>query len=195
VALVIAASGCAAEPPAEPGTAAPGSTAGATARASAAPPAKQDVTFASMMIAHHGQAVWMSKTLLAKRDVPERVAAVADYIRTDQQREIDEMNRWLVAWKKPPVAQNDPAAASLHGAGHGMLGKARLSALAAAADGDPVTRLYLRGMIEHHQGALTMARAVLCVGRNVYIRNLAKHIINEQGAEIQAMTRLLNDPA
>jgi len=200
-AVAVALSGCAAEAPAgsDPGgrTAAAGATAPAppTATASATPPNAQDVTFAAMMIVHHGQAVWMSRTLLGKRDVPERVAAVAGFIRTDQQREIDEMNRWLAAWKKPVVEQDDPRAAKLHGDGHGMLGKARLSALESATDGRNATRLYLRGMIEHHRGAITMARAVLRVGRNVYIRNLAKHIINEQGAEIEAMTRLLEDPA
>ncbi|GLZ05643.1 hypothetical protein Acsp03_31090 [Actinomadura sp. NBRC 104412] len=203
VAAALALSGCAAEPPAEgdPGgrTAAfaqPRSApAPPTATASVAPPNSQDVTFAAMMIVHHGQAVWMSRTLLGKRDVPERAAAVAGFIRTDQQREIDEMNRWLAAWRKPVVRQDDPRAAKLHGDGHGMLGKARLSALESATDGRHATRLYLRGMIEHHRGAITMARAVLRVGRNVYIRNLAKHIINEQSAEIEAMTRLLEDPA
>ena len=40
-----------------------------------------------MMVAHHGQAVRMSETLLGKAGVPQRVVAVADYIRADQSRE------------------------------------------------------------------------------------------------------------
>ncbi|MFC0526077.1 DUF305 domain-containing protein [Phytohabitans kaempferiae] len=153
------------------------------------PPNGQDLLFAAMMIAHHAQAVEMSRTLLGKAGVPARVVAIAEFIRTDQDREIAEMNAWRVAWGKPAVPPDDPAAAR-HGAGHGMLTEEQLAALA-AADGPTASRLYLTQMIEHHEGAILMARAVLKVGANAYIRNLAKHVVNEQGAENQAMAKLL----
>lgn len=167
------------DPPPPPSTVVP----------SVAPPNGQDLLFAAMMIAHHGQAVSMSRTLLGKSGVPERVVTVADYIRTDQDREIKEMNAWRVAWGSPAV-QPDDASAARHGAGHGMLTDEQLATLA-AADGPEATRLYLEQMIEHHKGAILMAKGVLKVGRNVYVRNLAKHIVNEQGAENDVMTKLL----
>nr|WP_158647563.1 DUF305 domain-containing protein [Actinoplanes sp. ATCC 53533] len=55
----------------------------------------------------------------------------------------------------------------------------------------PAAVLYLRHMIEHHLGAITMARSALDGGTNAYIRGLAGHIVNEQSAENEAMSRLL----
>ncbi|MGN9907547.1 DUF305 domain-containing protein [Phytohabitans sp. LJ34] len=179
--------GCGADavatPPPPPSTVAP------TPEASSVPPNGQDLLFAAMMIAHHGQAVRMSQTLLGKAGVPQRVVAVADYIRADQSREITEMNAWRVAWDSPAVSPDDPAAAR-HGAGHGMMTEQQLAALN-ATDGPAATRLYLEQMIAHHNGAILMAKAVLKVGRNAYIHNLAKHILNEQGAENDVMAKLL----
>jgi uncharacterized protein (DUF305 family) len=151
--------------------------------------------FAKMMIVHHDQAVRMSRELTARPGVPERAHAVAAYIAQDQQREIDEMNAWLRAWGKPAVDPADPALHRLHGrdaAAHGMVDEAELTAAGAAGPAE-ATRLYLRHMIEHHNGAITMARSALADGQNAYIRQLSKHIVNEQTAENEAMRTLLTD--
>jgi uncharacterized protein (DUF305 family) len=150
-----------------------------------------DLLFARMMIPHHAQAVWMSRDLLTKSDVPPRVVAIAEFIARDQQREVDEMNAWLGSWDQPRVDPADPAVARLHaGEGHGMLSEAQLADLA-AAQGPAAGRLYLTQMIEHHLGAMAMAKGAVTAGRNAYVRNLAKHVINEQGAENEAMRRLI----
>jgi Domain of unknown function (DUF305) len=47
-------------------------------------------------------------------------------------------------------------------------------------------------MIEHHRGGIVMARALLDGdGRNVYTHGLAKHVVNEQTDENEAMAALL----
>lgn len=162
--------------------------------AGAAAPNGVDVLFAQMMVLHHAQAVSMSGTLLAKPDVPERAQHIARFIAQDQRTEIAEMNDWLRAWGRTPVDPADPATARLHGdgAGHGMLSEAQLAEIARAAP-PAATGLYLRHMIEHHRGAITMARSALDTGANAYIRGLAKHIINEQSAENDAMGALLTE--
>jgi len=154
-----------------------------------------DLLFAKMMVVHHSQAVQMSRTLLTKQGVPERAQNIARYIEQDQQREIDQMDEWLQAWGRPPVDPADPLIRQLHGdgAGHAMLTDAQLAEIAQAAPA-AATGLYLRHMIEHHRGAITMARSALEDGTNVYIRGLAKHIINEQTSEIDAMRELLREP-
>ena len=159
--------------------------------ASVQAPNSADLLFADMMVVHHGQAVRMSKSLIAKPGVTERPRLIAEFIAHDQQREIDETNAWLVAWGRPAADPADPVIAQLHsGGGHGMVAEKKLQAAEKAAAPE-ATRLFLTLMIEHHAGMVTMARAVLKDGANVYIHGLAKHIINEQTAEIDAMQALL----
>ena len=157
------------------------------AAASAAGPSGTDVHFAQMMVTHHEQAVRMSRALLAKGEVPERIRLIAEFIVHDQQREIDETNAWLSAWDQPV------AAGSADG-GHGMLTEAQLTELDRAKLPEAGT-IYLRLMIEHHQGAITMSRSLLDGGKsNPYLHSLAKHVINEQSGEIDAMRALLAGP-
>ncbi|BCY08625.1 hypothetical protein L3i22_037130 [Actinoplanes sp. L3-i22] len=148
-------------------------------------PSGVDVHFAQMMVLHHEQAVAMSRTLLAKGAVPERIRLIADFIVHDQQREIDATNEWLTAWDQPTA---DPADS---GAEHGMLSAAQVGELdRAGAKAAP--KVFLRLMIEHHNGAITMSRSLLDgPDGNPYLRSLAKHVINEQTAENDAMTALL----
>ncbi|WP_326557655.1 DUF305 domain-containing protein [Micromonospora sp. NBC_01796] len=169
-----------------------GSSAGAGSGASASPPNGVDLLFARMMIPHHAQAVRMSRDLLTKSGVSPRVVAIAEFIARDQQREVDEMNAWLESWDQPQVDPADPATARVHaGEGHGMLTEAQLAELA-AAQGPAADRLYLTRMIEHHLGAIAMAKGAVSAGRNAYVRSLAKHVVNEQGAENEAMRRLID---
>lgn len=158
--------------------------------ASVAPPSDADLAYAQMMVAHHAQAVRMSRALIAKPGVPERIRLIAEFIVHDQQREIDETNAWLDAWGEQAGGGHDHA----HGAGaasQGMLTDAQLHELDLAKTEQAVP-LFLRRMIEHHRGAVVSSRALLeGDGRNVYIHGLAKHVINEQTAEIDAMAALL----
>jgi uncharacterized protein (DUF305 family) len=154
--------------------------------ASVTAPSGADVHYAQMMIDHHEQAVRMSHTLLATSQVPERIRLIADFVAHDQQREIDETNAWLAAWGSPPAGP---------GPGHGMLTEAQLAGLDRAGPRD-APGLFLRLMIEHHEGAITMSRSLLDgPAGNVYVHGLAKHVINEQSAEINAMRALLPPPA
>ncbi|MEV6602458.1 DUF305 domain-containing protein [Actinoplanes sp. NPDC051346] len=152
-----------------------------------AAPTSADLNYALMMVVHHEQAVRMSRALVAKPGVPERVRLIADFIVRDQQREIDETNAWLTAWGHQPARHEHGAAPGTHG----MLTEAQLRGLDAAPTADAAP-MFLRLMIEHHSGAITASRSLLDGGgRNVYIRGLAKHVINEQSAENDAMRALL----
>ncbi|GID91748.1 DUF305 domain-containing protein [Amorphoplanes digitatis] len=164
--------------------------------ATVAAPRAIDVLFARMMVAHHAQAVRLSRILLARPGVPERVHHVAGFIAQDQQREIDEINAWLIAWGRPAADPADPAMLRMHGgdaAAHGMLTEDQLREVGTAAPA-AAARSFLRQMIAHHTGAITMARSVLETGGNRYIRSLAAHVVNEQTAENDAMRALLVTP-
>ena len=163
-----------------------------------AAPSGIDVLFAEMMVVHHAQAVELSRIIVAKPGVPERVLRIAGFIARDQQREIDETNAWLVAWDRSPVDPADPAQARRHAgadaAAHGMLSAGRFDQVRAAGPA-AASRLFLQQMIAHHTGAITMARSLLESGTNVYVRGLAEHVINEQTAENDAMAALLVRPS
>jgi uncharacterized protein (DUF305 family) len=161
--------------------------------AAVAAPSGVDVHFADMMIVHHAQAVRMSRALLAKPGVPERIRLIAEFIVRDQQREIDETNAWLTAWGEQPVYGAGPDGRGMPGdaAAHGMLAEDRLRELD-RVEGESAADLFLRLMIEHHRGAITMARSLLDGGgHNAYLHGMAKHVIREQTAENDAMRALL----
>ena len=77
-------------------------------------------------------------------------------------------------------------------AGHmmdGMLSDDELDALREAS-GTEFDRLFLQGMIKHHQGAIEMAMDVKN-SKNKVVADLSAAIINQQEIEIAAMNELL----
>lgn len=143
-----------------------------------------DVMFASMMIAHHQQAVVMSDLLLTKDGIPAELVALALKIKEAQAPEIARLNGLLSSWGQ------DPDQPAHHHMTEGMMSQEYLDSLATATDVG-AAKLYLTGMIEHHQGAVTMARDEVADGRSANAIQLAKRIIASQKREITAMSDLL----
>jgi uncharacterized protein (DUF305 family) len=138
----------------------------------------EDLMFAQMMIPHHEQAIEMSDLALANSDNSE-VRDLATKIRAEQGPEIELMNSW-----------SDSHMGS-H-AGHmmdGMLSDDEMDELKGAR-GAKFDRLFLEGMIKHHEGAIEMADDVVS-SKNVEVSQLAKSIIATQRAEIEYMKELL----
>jgi uncharacterized protein (DUF305 family) len=151
-----------------------------------------DIAFVSGMIPHHEQALVMSE-LAAERAASTEVKDLADRIEAAQQPEIDQMEDFLQAW-------GVEAAGGGHGGGHGgdsghpgMLTEGQLDQLE-AAEGAEFDSLFLRGMIAHHQGAVTASEKELAEGRSAQAKRLASQIIETQRAEINEMTSLLAVP-
>ena len=146
-----------------------------------------DVMFVVMMIPHHQQAVEMSDLLLAKSGVDADVRKLAGQIKAAQQPEIDQMKGWLDDWGIDGSHMN-----AMDHSGHmgGMLSKEQLATLR-KADGPTGQKLYLEGMIKHHQGAIDMANNVLGVGQDPDVKKLAEAIVVSQQAEIVEMKKML----
>ena len=146
-----------------------------------------DVMFVVMMIPHHQQAVEMSDLLLAKPGVDADVRKLAGQIKAAQQPEIDQMKGWLDDWGIDGSHMN-----AMDHSGHmgGMLSKEQLATLR-KADGPTGQKLYLEGMIKHHQGAIDMANNVLGVGQDPDVKKLAETIVVSQQAEIVEMKKML----
>ena len=74
--------------------------------------------------------------------------------------------------------------------GQGMMSDADMSALDRAT-GSTASKLFLTQMIQHHEGALAMAKTELGAGNNPLAVSLAGAIISGQSAEINQMRNLL----
>ena len=138
----------------------------------------QEQNFAEMMIPHHQQAIEMSDLALQKSE-NEEVIALATQIKAAQDPEIVEMSSW------PGV---NPETHMGH-AMDGMLSDDEMQELR-EADSLQFDRLFVQGMIKHHQGAIDMADEVKNSDNEV-VSNLARSIISTQRDEIQLMEDLL----
>lgn len=150
-----------------------------------------DEMFVTMMIPHHEQAIQMADQILSKDGIDERVVALAEQIQAAQDPEIQTMKAWLEDWGVPyDDSLSDMGAVGGMDHGDGMMSQDDMTALDAANDTE-ATRLFLEGMIGHHQGAVTMAEIVLDNGENPDVAALAQQIIDGQTAEITTMRDIL----
>lgn len=149
---------------------------------------RADVMFTSMMIPHHEQAIEMSDVLLAKDGIDPDVASLAERIKQAQGPEIEQMQQWLDDWDTGMDGDMGDGMGEGHGAG--MMGEDDLVELE-QAEGEAASRLFLRQMIEHHEGAIEMARDEVADGRSPDVVGLAGSIVATQTLEIEQMNELL----
>jgi uncharacterized protein (DUF305 family) len=154
-----------------------------------------DVTFATDMIPHHAQATEMVNMARGRGLDPE-VQQIADAILAAQPAEIEIMVDWLTDWDQPiPATSQDHANA--HGEGMemdtdmpGMMSEDEMDDLDAAR-GEEFQTMWLEMMVEHHEGAIEMARTEVSDGKFADAVTLAKDIESSQAAEVEQMQGLL----
>ncbi|MEV5978485.1 DUF305 domain-containing protein [Streptomyces sp. NPDC052114] len=146
-------------------------------------PNSADFTYTQMMIVHHGQALKMTE-LAPKRAESSRVKRLASRISAAQGPEIGAMKGWLKNHGGPREhAGHD------HGTMPGMATDAQLKQLR-AAKGKAFDELFLKLMITHHNGAITMATEVLSDGNNVQVEEMANDVVAQQSSEIGRMREM-----
>lgn len=145
----------------------------------------RDLMFAVMMIPHHQQAIDMSELAL-ERSGDAELRALAEQIRDAQAPEIEQMQGWLDAAGAGAATDFDMSGM---GMGMGMLGADEFEALEQAT-GSEFDRLWLEGMIAHHEGAILMTRMIQD-SDNAEVRALADSIVESQTDEIEQMEEML----
>ena len=140
-----------------------------------------ELMFASMMIPHHSQAVTMSELALANSTNPE-ITSLSTAIRDAQAPEIKQMQSWL-------DASNYSESHAHHMEMSGMLSDEELAELS-TAKGSAFDRLFLEGMIAHHESAIEMI-SMIKNSTNSEVKKLYADILTNQSAEIEAMKALL----
>jgi uncharacterized protein (DUF305 family) len=149
-----------------------------------------DVEFMQGMIFHHAQAIEMS-ALVPGRTKLVPLQMLAERITVSQRDEIRLIRHWLLDHR-----EEAPPAESAEHHGHqmpGMLSAEQITELTEAT-GSKFERLFLEGMIRHHEGALTMVANLFATqgaGQDVDIFRFASDVEADQRAEISRMRLLL----
>lgn len=149
-----------------------------------------DVHFMQGMIAHHAQAIAMSK-LANQNAANPRVKFLATKIDQSQRVEIVQMQNWLL--QNAQTAPDTMSHTTMMMAG--MLTPAEMKELE-DTKGAEFDQKFLVYMIKHHEGAIQMVKdlfATPLAGQEVNVSVFANDVEQVQTAEISAMHQLLAD--
>lgn len=163
-----------------------------------------DIRFMQEMLGHHAQALQMT-ALIATHTHRADLQALAERITNTQSDEMALMRRWLEVQRAtvPEThVMSGPDMSAMPGMSGptvmpmmpGMLTPAQMAALR-AAKGPAFDRLFLRGMIQHHIGALTMVAALNNTAGAAQESAINRFVIDvdaDQRAEIARMRRMLS---
>lgn len=149
-----------------------------------------DVEFMQGMIAHHAQAIYMSRMAEAHGANP-RLLRLATKIDQSQVAEIRLMQEWLIDNGQVAPDTSSWRAMTMPG----MLTEAQLKALDAAT-GIAFDRAFLTLMIQHHEGALKMVADLFAApgaGQEIDVNVFANDVVTVQTAEIGVMRQMLSE--
>ena len=145
-----------------------------------------DVMFAQMMIPHHEQAIEMSDIALdPNTGASAAIIALATQIKGAQDPEISQMKNLLTTWGMPMEMSSMDHSSMMDG----MLSLEEMDTLG-QLKGAEFDKAWAKGMIAHHEGAITMANDVLANGKNSEILALANAVVSGQSAEIKTLKPL-----
>jgi uncharacterized protein (DUF305 family) len=154
-----------------------------------------DAGFARDMAIHHQQAITMAGYVRDNSTDPEVVTLAFD-IETSQSVQMGQMIGWLDTW----------GISRTYGApmdwmpGHHAIGAGGLMPGMATPDqmnrllslhGKALDVLFLQLMIRHHQGGAPMAQYAVAHAKELYVRNLAQAILNDQLPQVTQMEQML----
>ncbi len=158
-----------------------------------------DVQFMQGMIGHHAQAVVMAN-MAPTHGAGQLVALFCRKIINSQADEIELMQNWLRdRGEKVPDPKDAHAGMDMSMPGHmmlmpGMLSPEQLAQLDSAR-GTEFDRLFLKFMIQHHEGAITMVAKLFDTpgaGQTPEIFGFATGVDADQRAEIARMQSMLS---
>jgi uncharacterized protein (DUF305 family) len=147
-----------------------------------------DVMFAQMMIPHHEQAIEMADIALDPLSgASDAVKSLATRIKAAQDPEISKMKAFLTSWKERLTPDSSMDHSDMMS---GMLSAEDITKLSSLR-GAEFDREWMTGMIEHHEGAIEMAKDVLKDGKDSAVKALANLVATAQDSEILEMKKLL----
>ena len=157
-----------------------------------------DVHFMSGMIPHHAQAVLIAGWA-PTHGASTSVRLLCERIVVAQRDEIAMMQTWLRDRRQPvPDANAKSLHMSMGGMDHDMLMPGMLTdeqlAQLDKARGAEFDRLFLAGMIRHHEGAITMVNELFAsvgAAQDEVVFRFASDVYADQTTEIERMQKML----
>jgi len=157
-----------------------------------------DIDFMSGMIPHHAQAVIMA-AWAPSHGARSDIAILCERIVVGQADEIHSMQTWLEDRGLPvPDAKSTRMKMKMNGVEHDMLMPGMLTdeemATLDKATGPDFDRLFLIGMIKHHQGAIDMVNDLFKAygaAQDDTIYKFASDVFADQTSEIGVMEKML----
>ena len=147
-----------------------------------------DLNFTQMMIPHHEQAIEMADIALDPLvGASDSVKAIATRIKNAQDSEVTKMKAFLTSWKERLTGDSSDHHSDQMS---GMLSAEDLKKLSSLR-GAEFDRAWMTDMIEHHEGAIEMAKDVLKDGKDSAVKALANLVATVQDSEILEMKKLL----
>ncbi|MDW8804868.1 DUF305 domain-containing protein [Streptomyces scabiei] len=149
-----------------------------------------DVAFAQMMIPHHEQALEMAR-LAEDRASDTEIKEIAATIEKAQDPEIRTMKGWLKSWDEPTAVASMPGMEHGGGDGNGMMADSDMQHLGGVKDAE-FDAMFAEMMIEHHEGAIAMARHEQQDGEYTDATAMAGDIVKGQSAEVELLKDILD---
>lgn len=162
------------------------------------PYTKADIDFMSGMISHHAQAIVMAQWAPTHGASPALIR-LSERIINAQNDEIGLMSRWLRDRNQPvPEANPRGMVMEMGGMTHvmpmpGMLTDAQMAELDAAR-GAEFDATFLKYMIGHHRGAVTMVKELFShrgAGQDESVFKFANDVEVDQSTEINRMIQMM----
>lgn len=141
------------------------------------PAIDSEETFIINMIPHHQEAIASADLVWAKSTNPD-IRKLAEDIVNAQEKEVIQMQQWMSEWY--PASTGEAMYMEMMPDLNGL-------------ESPELDKAFLEGMIDHHEGAIAMAKRVLRVKPREEVTTLANNIISTQNDEISTMKKMLND--
>lgn len=142
--------------------------------------ASYDVQFLDTMAQHHRDGIEMFQ-MAADKAKSQQLRKKAQQMIDDQRKEIPELKSM-----RDDVQLDAPEAINMGMPGMKPMDMSKLE----AASGKDFDRHFIDMTIEHHQGAIAMAKSELKSGKSQAVKDKAQQIIDKQGKEIAELKRL-----
>ena len=142
-----------------------------------------DQAFIDAMVPHHQEAIAAAQEAKNSGLSQPELVEIADAIIATQQTEIDEMLAWRQQW----FGSSDVSSTGFEGLGMSMEDMGMQHDPADIGSAEDVDAAFASMMVDHHNGAIAMARMALEKAEHPEIRDVAQAIIDAQTAEVKTL--------